>query len=88
MNWKPVLITLAIYVAGIAAIFLSNKFYTPRGANDITGPPFLVSVLVGLIFVVFFLITIFQGIKHGGSYWIAASLQFLLLLFLMYKFML
>ncbi len=87
INWKPILVTLGGYITGVAAAVITDKLYVPRGANDITGPPFLVAVFVALLFIVFFFVTVYKAAMRDRSYWAAALLQMILILFTMYMFM-
>lgn len=86
-NWKAILFTIGLYVATILSVFIAEKLYTPRGANDITGPPFMVAVLGFAIIVFFFFMSIYQAVAIDNSYWIVVILHLTLLLFLVFKFM-
>lgn len=87
INWKPILFTVGLYLAIILAIFITDKLYTQRGANDITGPPFMMAVLGAVIILVFFLRSIYQAIAVGKSYWLVAVVHLMLILIIIFKFM-
>lgn len=87
INWKALLFTIGLYVATILTVFITEKLYTSRGANDITGPPFLVAFLGFAIIIFFFFRSIYQAIAIDKSYWIVVILHLILLLFLVFKYM-
>lgn len=85
-KFKPVLFTVALYIFCFLAVYLTEKLYVPRGANDITGPPFLVMVLGLLVILVFFLRSIYLAIARSKDYWYAVMVHMLFLLFILYRF--
>lgn len=87
INWKPLLFTVGLYMAIILAVLITDKLYTQRGANDITGPPFMRAALGAVIILFFFLRSIYQAIAVCKSYWLVAVVHLLLILIIVFKFM-
>lgn len=86
LNLKALLFTCGLYIIVILATYLTEKFYIPKGANDITGPPFMVAVLGGLVILFFFFRSIYLSFAVDNSYWSIVILHVILILFVLYKF--
>lgn len=87
IHWKAVLFTIGLYAAIILAVFITDKLYVSRGANDITGPPFMVAVLGAVIIIFFFLRSIYQAVSIDKFYWIITMLHLILISLTVFKFM-
>ncbi|MBS1749443.1 MAG: hypothetical protein JST63_06045 [Bacteroidetes bacterium] len=86
LNLKALLFTLGLYVLYFLAVYFTEKLYTPKAANDITGPPFMVGVAGLLILLIFFFRSIYVAFAVDKSYWGVVILHVILLLIIMYKF--
>ncbi len=80
LNVKAILFTIGLYLAVFLAVFLTETFYVSRGANDITGPPFLVMVLGVFIILFFFIRSIVLAFTKDKSYWSVVLLNVILFL--------
>lgn len=85
LNLKALLFTLGLYILFFLLTYLTEKFYTPKAANDITGPPFLVAVAGLLVILVFFFRSIYMAFAVDKSYWGVVILHVILLLIIIYK---
>lgn len=85
LNVKALLFTIGLYVLVFLTAYLTEKFYTPRGANDITGPPFLVIIAGLLVILVFFFRSIYMAYAVDNSYWSVVILHIILLLVILFK---
>ena len=88
VNYKAIITTLILYAIVLFSIYLTDKFYIPRGANDITGPPFIVAILGGIAILISFFRSIFSAIKKEKSYWLVVILHLILISILLNKFFL
>lgn len=85
LNLKALLFTLGLYILFFLLTYLTEKFYTPKAANDITGAPFLVAVAGLLVILVFFFRSIYMAFAVDKSYWGVVILHVILLLIIIYK---
>lgn len=87
INYGQIILTISLYAVFFTTLFLTEKFYTPRAANDITGPPFLVGV-IGILILLFFLFrSIYMAAFKDSSYWIPVIIHVVMLVFVFFKFM-
>ncbi len=86
LNLKALGLTIVLYLVYLLVVFLTNKFYTPRAANDITGPPFLVMIVGALVILLFFFRSIYLAYSGDSSYWSVVILHVILIFVLVYRF--
>ena len=86
LNLKALGFTIVLYLVYLLVVFLTNKFYTPRAANDITGPPFLVMIVGVLVILLFFFRSIYLAYSGDSSYWSVVILHVILIFVLVYRF--
>ncbi len=86
INWKALLSTLILYIIVLMSIYLTDTLYVSKGANDITGLPFIVAILGGIILLISFVRSIYLAIKKDKSIWIVVILHIAFLGILISKF--
>ena len=84
--WRPILLTLALYVAVILSFLLADKFDYKHGANDM-GNSLMVFAIAVLVVGMFFIRSIYQAISVNRSYWLVAGLHVICIVIFMMYFM-
>jgi len=72
-KWTAIIFTIALYVAVLAAFFITDKL-PKRGANDISSG-LMVAAISLLVIAFFFCRSIYMAIKKDKSYWIVTAIH-------------
>lgn len=85
-TFRAILFTFGVYILFFLVVFLAEKLYTPHGANDITGPPYIVFILGIIVILLLFFRSIYRAFVTDKFYWIIVLLHILLLLTIVFTF--
>lgn len=73
---KNILLTISLYLATVAALFLADNLSYRQGANDMS-PSLEIAVICFVVILFFFFRSIYQSIWKDRKYWICVGIHLL-----------